>query len=98
MTRERELIGKERRYLRALAHSLKPVVLVGNQGVSEAVLRAIDEALGTHELIKVKIGGDGSEQLGTVGLRIATTMRAELVQVIGRMLVLYRRRKNKPTL
>jgi RNA-binding protein len=97
VTRERELNGKQRRHLRALAHDLKPVVQVGVQGLNPGVVSAVDEALTTHELIKVRVGGEGGEP-DAVGAELATQTRAHLAQVIGRIAVLYRRRKNKPTL
>ncbi|HET9934754.1 MAG TPA: YhbY family RNA-binding protein, partial [Polyangiaceae bacterium] len=49
-----DLSGKQRRYLRSLGHELSPVVQIGHQGLTEAVLSAIDQALETHELIKVR--------------------------------------------
>jgi RNA-binding protein len=95
VTRERELTGKDRSHLRALAHDLKPVVQIGVQGVTEGVLRAVDEALTTHELIKVRVSGEGGD-LRAVGAELAAASRAHLAQVMGRMLLLFRRRKNKP--
>ena len=52
------LTGKQRQHLRALAHHLEPVVQIGHEGPTEAVLAQINEALEAHELIKVKIGGE----------------------------------------
>jgi RNA-binding protein len=92
-----DLNGKAKRHLRALAHDLKPTVQIGNQGVTDGVLGAVDQALTDHELIKVRVSGEDVE-LDEVGARVATSTRAELVQVIGRMLVLFRRRKNKPVI
>jgi RNA-binding protein len=97
VTREPELSGKQRRHLRALAHDLKPVVQIGVHGLNDGVVRAVDEALNTHELIKVRISGEGGKP-DAVGAELCAAARAHLAQVIGRMLVLYRRRKNKPTL
>ena len=50
--------GKDRRYLRGLAHGLSPVVIVGQRGLSDAVVRQVDGALTDHELIKVRLGGE----------------------------------------
>lgn len=50
----KELTGKERKYLRGLAHTLNPVVLIGKNGLADSVLAQIDEALTVHELIKIK--------------------------------------------
>ena len=52
------LTGKQRSFLRALAHPLKPIVQIGHEGLTDAVLKAIDGALGTHELIKVRVTGN----------------------------------------
>ena len=79
------LTGKQRRALRALGHHLKPVVHVGQDDLTDGVLQAVDEQLGVHELIKVKIG----EQL-------AEKSASELVQILGRTLLLYRRHPEKP--
>ena len=49
-----ELKGSQKKYLRGLAHSLNPVVTIGRGGLSRQVIRSIDEALETHELIKIK--------------------------------------------
>ncbi len=84
------LTPAERSAKRAQAHSLKPSVLIGEQGLSDAVLAEIDRALHAHDLIKVRVAGDdraGREQM----LRdICLRLHAAPVQSIGRMLVLYR--------
>jgi RNA-binding protein len=97
VSRERELNGKQKRHLRALAHDLKPVVQVGAQGVNPGVVNAVDEALTTHELIKIRVGGEGGD-LDATAAELAGATNAHVAQVIGRILLLFRRRKNKPTL
>ena len=52
------MTGKERRHLRALAHRLSPVVIIGQRGLSDAVVRQVDGALTDHELIKVRLGSE----------------------------------------
>lgn len=79
------------RYLRALAHPLKPVVFIGQSGVTEAVLKEIDNSLEHHELIKIKIQGAEREERSTMVAHILQMTQAELVQVIGRTGILYRR-------
>ena len=80
----------ERKALKARAHHLNPVVLIGDAGLTPAVMREIDAALKSHELIKVRVTGDDRE------IRVAAydTMCAELhaapVQHIGKLLVLFR--------
>lgn len=80
----------QRRYLRSLAHALNPVVWVGQAGLSEAVLAEADQALTTHELIKVKLSvGDRTERDG-MAERLCARTAAELVQHIGHVVVVYR--------
>ncbi len=91
-----ELTGKQRRYLRALGNELKPVVMVGHNGLAEPVLRALAEAFHQAELVKVKL------QEGFVGDRfevaeeLAQCVSAQLVQVLGKTVLLYRRHLEKP--
>jgi RNA-binding protein len=87
------MTGKQRRHLRALGHHLSPVVQVGREGVTDALVKQTDEQLEAHELIKVKIGeGDRHEAAEALAARC----KAELAQVLGRTALLYRRRKVKP--
>jgi RNA-binding protein len=92
------LTGKQRSYLRALAHPLKPVVQIGHGGLTEAVLAAIEAALSIHELIKVRV--TGSEELSAAELAPAVEQRtrSSVAQVIGKTLVVYRGRKKDPTI
>ena len=91
-----ELTGKQRRALRALGHHLKPVVQVGQDDLTEGVYKAVDEQLTAHELIKVKVGEGASTGRHDVGEALAQHTRSELVQVLGRTLLLYRRHPEKP--
>jgi RNA-binding protein len=82
-----ELSERQRRHLRALAHPLKPVVRLGNAGLTEAVARETARALADHELIKVKApGGDRGALLAELAARTGSV----LVQRIGNVAVLYR--------
>lgn len=85
-----ELTGAQRKHLRGLAHSLDPVVRIGQHGVTEPVLEEIDHALEAHELIKVKIAGDRDERREAAE-RIARESDAVLVGTIGTIAILYRR-------
>ena len=90
------LTARQRRSLRALAHPLDPVVLVGAQGVTPAVVKQVRTALEAHELIKVRFAeGIDARELSE---DLSTRSGAELAQVIGRVAVLYRRRKKDPTI
>jgi RNA-binding protein len=90
------LTGKHKSHLRALAHPLKPVVQIGKQGLSDAVLTALDVALERHELIKVKVSGESELDAAELAPKIAKATRGQVAQIIGRTLVLYRRRPDSP--
>ncbi len=85
-----ELKGSQRKYLRGVAHSYKPVVQIGKEGLSESVVRAIDGALDAHELIKVKIAAERDEREEIVPV-IEARLNCECVGTVGRMAILYRK-------
>ena len=86
-----------RRSLRAAGHHLSPVVQVGKEGVTEAVLAQIDQALLDHELIKVKSGTETPEdRFATAEAVAAGAEGSQLAQILGRTLLLYRRHPDKP--
>ena len=87
---EIELSPKQRQDLKGRAHALQPVVLLGAQGLTDAVLREIDRALGAHELIKVRVPGDERETREAMFRQIAESLDAARVQAIGKLLVFYR--------
>ncbi|HQR20447.1 MAG TPA: ribosome assembly RNA-binding protein YhbY [Burkholderiaceae bacterium] len=84
------LTPKERQALKARAHGLKPVVLLGNSGLSTPVMKEIDRALAAHELIKVRVPGDDRDERDAVFAEVAESLSAARVQAIGKLLVLYR--------
>ncbi len=90
------LNGKQRRFLRGLGHHLEPVVLVGKEGLSDGLVGALDTALTTHELIKVKLGESAGSDRRAIAEALAEASGSERVQVLGRTLLLYRRRAEDP--
>jgi RNA-binding protein len=92
------LNGKQRRFLRGLGHHLEPVVQVGKEGLSEGLVGALDAALDQHELIKVKLGESVGGERRTIGAALAEAAASELVQVLGRTVLLYRRRAEDPAI
>ena len=84
-----ELKGSQRKFLRGLAHSYKPLVQVGKEGLSESVLRAIDTALEAHELIKLKIAAERDEREQFVPA-IQARLTCKCVGTVGRIAILYR--------
>ncbi|MBD3584641.1 MULTISPECIES: ribosome assembly RNA-binding protein YhbY [Salinimonas] len=85
-----KLSNKQKQFLKGLAHSLKPVVQLGGNGLTEGVVAEIDNALNHHELIKVKVPTDDREEKTLINDAIVRETGAVKVQVIGHMLVLYR--------
>jgi RNA-binding protein len=85
------LTGKQRRALRAMGHHLEPVVIVGQNGVTEGVIAAIEQALYDHELIKIKIA-EGPEDRHEAAERLAEATGAELAQLLGRTALLFKKR------
>lgn len=85
-----ELSERQRRHLRGLAHPLKPVVRLGAAGLTEAVARETERALGRHELIKVKAPGGDREARDTLFVALAARTASALVHRIGNVAVLYR--------
>lgn len=90
------LTGKEKRYLRSLANTLEPIVQVGKAGVNDSVLFSLNEALEARELVKVKVLKNCMDEVKDVAEALAEESHAELVQVIGRNVLLYRRHPKKP--
>ena len=86
------LSGKQRRYLRGLGHNLEPIVQIGKLGLTDAVTAAVDAALDEHELIKVRIGTECPDDRHDVAERLAPAVKSEVAQVLGRTLLLWRKR------
>jgi RNA-binding protein len=86
------LTGKQRRALRAKGHHLEPIVIVGQSGVTEGILSALSQALQDHELIKVKVN-EGPETRHEAAQRMAEGTGAELVQLLGRTVLLFKKRE-----
>ncbi|WP_375751202.1 ribosome assembly RNA-binding protein YhbY [Vibrio sp. HN007] len=84
------LSTKQKQHLKGLAHNLKPVVLMGANGLTEAVLAEIELALDHHELIKIKVTSEDRETRKLIIEAIVRETGAENVQTIGKVLVLFR--------
>ncbi|MDX1574042.1 MAG: ribosome assembly RNA-binding protein YhbY [Methylophaga sp.] len=81
---------KQRRYLKGLAHPLKPVVMIGNSGLTPNVINEIEQALSHHELIKVRVSGQERADRKQMLDQIAEQTGADLVMVIGHIGGFYR--------
>lgn len=84
-----ELSGKQRSHLKGLAHDLDPSVLVGQAGVTDAVVDQVEAALAAHELIKIRLAGHRDARQA-MAEEVARRLDAHLVDSIGRMAILYR--------
>lgn len=89
------LTNKQKQFLKAKAHDLKPVILLGGNGLTEGVVAEIEVALNFHELIKVKVPTEDREQKVLIMDAIIRETKAEKVQVIGKTLVLFRQSEAK---
>ncbi len=87
---------QQRRKLKKLVHHLKPVVIIGQKGLSESVLNEIDIALDSHELIKVKLGGGDRDERKEMIESICAQTDADFIHSIGHVAALYRRHPKKP--
>ncbi len=91
--------SEQLKQMKTQAHELRPVIMIGQAGLTEAVLKEIELALDTHELIKIKVRAE-REQRKQIQQRICTETTAELIQSIGQIIVIYRKKpeeaKKKP--
>jgi len=88
--------GPLRKSLRAAGHHLSPVLQVGKEGVTDPVLRALADALRTHELVKVRIGTESPEDRFEAAERLSSAAGAQVAQILGRTVLVYKRHPEKP--
>jgi RNA-binding protein len=91
-----ELTSRQRKALRGRAHALQPLVLVGQAGVDDRVLRSVDEALTAHELIKVRLHEPENKRADAAALADGTG--AALCGLVGHTVILYRPHPEHPTI
>ena len=84
------LTGKQKNYLRGIAHNLNPVVMIGGKGLTDSVMNEIELALDQHELIKIKLPGNQKAEKVALLAQITSQSNSEPVQLIGRVGVIYR--------
>ena len=94
MRRTPKLDTKLRKRLRQIAHHLDPVVTVGDHGVTDNLAIEVNRALADHELIKVRVSGSSRESRENVAEALAARGDADIVQQIGKMVILYRQNPN----
>jgi len=89
------LSSKERKELKARAHHLKPVIRVGQKGITENLVLETELALDIHELIKVHIAGEDRDECKANGIELAKQSNAEVVDHIGKTYILYRKQQKQ---
>jgi RNA-binding protein len=85
----------QKKYLRGLGHSLKPLIMVGDAGLSASVLAEFESTLNHHELLKVSVRVGDRKARDEIIARLCSTAKAELVQRVGNMALLYRENPEK---
>ena len=90
------LTGKQRRHLRALGHGLAPVAMIGKGGLTDAFVEGLDQALGTHELVKLKLLETAALDRHEAAAELARRTQAEVAQVLGGTILLYRPDPDEP--
>jgi RNA-binding protein len=90
-----KLKGFQKQYLKGLAHGLKPYVFIGQKGITESLLKSVDEALDKHELIKIKfLEFKEKDMKKEIAAKIENATGCELVGIIGHLAILYRQQKD----
>jgi len=87
---------QQRRKLKKLVHHLKPVVMIGQNGLSEGVLNEIEIALDSHELIKIKLSSGDRDDRRAMIETVCTQTDADFIHSIGHVAAFYRRHPKKP--
>jgi len=90
------LTSKQRQYLKGLAHPLAPIVRVGRGRVTESLITETKKSLLAHELIKVRIDIDDSAERSAIAEKLAAAAEAEIAGRVGKIVILYREREEKP--
>jgi len=90
------MTSAERKALKARAHALDPIIHLGEKGLTESVIAEIGRALAAHELIKVRAGGLDRDEREAAFAEICAKLDAQLVQHIGKVLIVYKK-KPEPT-
>jgi RNA-binding protein len=86
------LSPSQRRELKAKAHALNPVIIIGGKGLTDSVVLETDRALEAHELIKVRVNADDKPARKVMAEELCSRCQAELIQTIGHIAVIYRKR------
>lgn len=86
---------KQKKYLKSLAHSLSPIVMIGKEGLSDTLYESIAVSLKAHELIKCSVLKTCPQSVNEVAIECAIHTKSQVIQVIGRVIVLYKASSEK---
>ena len=92
------LAKKQKQYLKGLANPLKPVVIIGAGGLSENIIKSVNEYLERHELLKINVLKSCEQEIEEIVLDVMATTGAELISQLGRKIVIYRRNNEQPVI
>ncbi len=92
----KKLTNNQKKFLRARGHALKPIVMVGQHGLSESVLAELESTMTKHELLKIKIRAEDRDDRQKMIDEVINVTKAHLIQVIGSMMVIYRAFEEEP--
>lgn len=93
-----KLTNNQKKYLRSMAHDLKPFVMIGQHGLSDSVVNELESTLLKHELLKIKLRVSDRKEKQQIVDKIILLSKAVLVQVIGGVLVIYRPFEDNPSI
>ena len=89
------LSGKDKRYLRSLANNLKATIIIGKDGLNDNVIDSLDKSLKAHELVKISILKSCPVDIKELTLDLLASCKGELVQTLGKTLLIYRPSKER---
>lgn len=89
------LTGKQRRYLRSIAHDYRSIIQVGKNGINANLIDTLESALNAHELVKINVLQNCMDNIKELAADLAETTNSEIVNIIGRTIVFYRESEKK---
>lgn len=95
---QNKLSTNQTKFLRAIAHNIKPTVMIGANGVTDNLIQELDNTLNHHEIVKIKIAFGEREDRSEIVNYLVEQTNAHLVQTIGKVCVLYRAKTDKPVI
>ncbi len=93
-----ELTGKQKRYLRSLGNKVKATVFIGQNGITDSVVRSVADSFNTSELVKIRLQEGFLEDRKTAGVELAQQVDAHLVQILGKTILVYKEDDENPSI